>query len=881
MASNRIKGLTVEIGGDTTKLGKALEAVDKKSKDLSGELGEINRLLKLDPGNTELLSQKQRVLADAISNTARRLDTLKEAERQAQEQFKRGEVSEDQVRALQREIIATEKKMEGYKKAAKQTADQIDNLGDQSDDAKKDVKKVGDEAKKTGGDLDDAGDKASDFGEKLKGAGALAVKGFAAVTAAVTAAVGALVASAEATRDYRREMGKLDAAFLSANHTVETATTVYKKLQGVIGETDQTIEAAQQIALLATSEEEAAKWAELAAGVVGKFGAALQPETFFEAANETAKLNEATGAFVQMLEGCGYDVEKFNKGLQKCKTAEEEQAYMLEIANQLLGEAGTIYSEVNGDIIKANEATEAWTSSMAAIGAEVEPVLSNIKLLGAALLSDLVPGVQSASEAFQRLMAGEDGAAADFGEALSGMLTQLLNKITEMAPQVAEMGIGLISSLAQSILGSLPQMVSTGAEAVGVLIEGIMRELPVVGAKAIEIIGTLVQGLKQNLPQVLEKGAELLSSLGAGIASGLPALIDQALDIIMDFAETLYDNAPKLIEMGINLTTNLVQGIMDSLPTLLAKAPEIISKFANVINHNFPTILMQGVGLVLQIITGIIQAIPELVKNAPKIIRAIVDVWCAFNWLQIGKQAITGLANGVKNMVGAVKTAGQDVLNSITGVIQNLPGNLANFGRNAMTNLGGALSGAANTMRAAASGILNTIVNVLKGLPSKMLNIGKDLVSGIWNGIADKTGWLIDKIGSFTSSVLDGIKGFFGIHSPSTKTAWMGEMLDEGFAKGIEDNARTPIKAMANLSTDMLDEAGNLNGLTIERNLAHTFTASAAADGGMLSKLDRILDAIERGQVIKLDGDAIVGGTAAKMDAALGRRRALAARGAI
>ena len=120
MATNSIKGLTVEIGGDTTKLGKALEDVNKKSTDLSSELGQINRLLKLDPGNTELLAQKQKVLAEAVSNTAKKLDTLKEAERQVQKQFERGEVSEEQVRALQREIIATEKKMDGYKKAVKE-----------------------------------------------------------------------------------------------------------------------------------------------------------------------------------------------------------------------------------------------------------------------------------------------------------------------------------------------------------------------------------------------------------------------------------------------------------------------------------------------------------------------------------------------------------------------------------------------------------------------------------------------------------------------------------------------------------------------------------------------------------------------------------------
>jgi hypothetical protein len=112
----------------------------------------------------------------------------------------------------------------------------------------------------------------------------VAKTGLAAVAAAATAAITGLVAAAETTREYRTEMGKLEAAFSANNHSAETATKTYQTLQGVIGETDQSVEAAQQISLLARSEEDAAKWAGLAAGVVGQFGDALQPETFYEAA---------------------------------------------------------------------------------------------------------------------------------------------------------------------------------------------------------------------------------------------------------------------------------------------------------------------------------------------------------------------------------------------------------------------------------------------------------------------------------------------------------------------------------------------------------------------------------------------------------------------
>ena len=270
MARNQIKGLTVEIGGDTTQLGKALESVNKKSSDLTSELSEVNRLLKFDPENTELLAQRQKLLAGAIENTESKLNTLREAERQVQAQFERGEVSEAQVRALQREIITTEGKLKSYKK-------QVDGAADET-------KELGDEAEKTGGAFEG-------MGGKLANA---AKTGVGAILTGAGAAIGALVASAEATREYRTEMGKLTTAYESVGHRTEIAEEAYKRLYGVIGETDQTVEAAQQIALLAESEEDVIQWADLGAGVVARFGDALQPETFFEAANETIKLGEYT-----------------------------------------------------------------------------------------------------------------------------------------------------------------------------------------------------------------------------------------------------------------------------------------------------------------------------------------------------------------------------------------------------------------------------------------------------------------------------------------------------------------------------------------------------------------------------------------------------------
>lgn len=147
MAKNKIAGLTIEIGGNTGPLNKALGEVNKKSKDLTRELKQVDRMLKLDPKNTELVAQKQKILAESIENTSEKLDKLKTAEKQAQDQFKRGEISEDQYRALQREVIKTE--------------DELKKLTDTAKDLDRNLSKS----------LENAGKKMQDFGGKVENAG--------------------------------------------------------------------------------------------------------------------------------------------------------------------------------------------------------------------------------------------------------------------------------------------------------------------------------------------------------------------------------------------------------------------------------------------------------------------------------------------------------------------------------------------------------------------------------------------------------------------------------------------------------------------------------------------------------------------------------------
>lgn len=329
-------------------------------------------------------------------------------------------------------------------------------------------------------------------------------------------------------------------------------------------------------------------------------------------------------------------------------------------------------------------------------------------------------------------------------------------------------------------------------------------------------IGNIVATLKgqMSIGELMSIGTEWLTNIGNGLVQGIPNLISKGLDMVTNFTASLRANAPALIQSGLEFVHNMVKGLMNALPELIAKVPTIVSNIAGVINDNAPTILKSAFNIVVTIIKGIISAIPTLVANIPKIIKAIVDVWTAFNWASLGKNALTALGNGIKSLGGWFKGIGKGVNDSFVNALKNLPSNLKTLGKSAIQNMGSAITSAKNYVITGAKNIFDAVVNGVKNLPSKMLGIGKDLVRGLWNGISDMTGWVIGKIQGFGDSVLGGIKDFFGIHSPSkVMEKDVGKNIVLGVGKGIEKNSKYAKKITKKFGEDLLS--------TLEKRLSN------------------------------------------------------------
>lgn len=210
----------------------------------------------------------------------------------------------------------------------------------------------------------------------------------------VTAVGGAMVAVAESTREYRNEMAKLETAYETAGFSAEDATSIYRELNAVLGDTGQAVEASNHLAMLCDTEEELATWADICTGVYATFGASLPIEGLTEAANETAKVGQITGSLADALNWAGVSEDEFQASLDRCNSEQERQALITETLNGLYSSTAEAYRINNAEVLNANAANEKWNATLAQIGAVVEPIITQAKIMGATLLEQLVPAIE-------------------------------------------------------------------------------------------------------------------------------------------------------------------------------------------------------------------------------------------------------------------------------------------------------------------------------------------------------------------------------------------------------------------------------------------------------------------------------------------------------
>lgn len=205
----------------------------------------------------------------------------------------------------------------------------------------------------------------------------------------------AWVAAIEGTREYRAQMGLLDGAFKASGHSSTEAKNTYSELNAVLGDTEQAVEAAQHIALIADNEKEMNELTRIGAGIFQSFGSSLPLEGLFEAVNHSAALGETQGSLADALEWSGITVEDFNDQLAKCSNEEERQDLIMKTLKDTYSGAAAQYKETNKDVMEARKANERLTDAMAQLGAVGEPILTAIKNKVADMATAAIPHIEN------------------------------------------------------------------------------------------------------------------------------------------------------------------------------------------------------------------------------------------------------------------------------------------------------------------------------------------------------------------------------------------------------------------------------------------------------------------------------------------------------
>ncbi len=586
MASNRIKGITIEIGGDTTGLDKALKETNKEISNTQSNLKDVERLLKLDPSNTELLEQRQRLLADAVQETKNKLDSLKNAEKQVQEQFESGDVSQKQYDALKREILETERALENLTEAASKS-----NIK---------LKKIADASKKIA-------DGAAEIAGKTK-----------ALSAVATGLVGAAVATVPATKELRGDLSKLDANAEESAVSVEKAREAWRLFAIQTGETDSAVEATSNLLQAGFTESNLEQAVQGLAGAALKFPDTLKIESLADSLQETIATGSATGQFAELLDRVGIGAENFNEKLEGATTAAERQ----QIALQALSDAGlsdtyNAWAKNNEEMLKNEEASLKFQEAMTKIAQTIMPIVT--KVIEAATL--LIEKFTNLDERTQMIILSAIALTAAISPIASG-IAGVTKAAGEIIPVVASVKDGIVSLFSKITAFA-------AANPIVLIIAAIVALVVLIATKGDEI-KEILQQLDDFLQNIFAKDwTEIFGPVLGGILNtffdqvkiiwdGIKGILEGIIDFIQAvFAgdweaawESIKDIFGSIFKMILGLAKAPLNGVISLVNAVIGGINHLIDK----INSNKLTQLAEEIGINIPDIPKIPE-IPLLAKG--------------------------------------------------------------------------------------------------------------------------------------------------------------------------------------------------------------------------------------------------------------------------
>ena len=815
MAANRIKGITIEIGGDTTKLQTALKGVNTEIRNTQSQLKDVEKLLKLDPGNTELLSQKHKLIAQAVSETKEKLETLKTAAEQANSALANGEISQSQYDALQREIVETEQELKRLEEQANQSASAMQKIA-----------ATGEQLKNVGGNIESAGKKLLPVTATVTALGTASVKtaaDFEAAMSKVAAVSGASASEMEALTEKAREMGSKTK--FSASEAAEAMN--YMAMAG--WKTEDMLSGIEGVMnLAAASGEDLATTSDIVTDALTAFGLTAQDSGHFAdvlaAASSNANTNVSmmgeTFKYCAPIAGSlGFSVEDTaeaiglmaNAGIKSTQAGTSLRTIMTNLSGKVkicgdsISEVTIATSNADGSMRDLSDILADCRIAFAGLS-ESEKAAAAESLVGKNAMSGFLALMNAGEGDINKLSGaidGCDGAAQKMADTmnnnLEGQLTILKSALEELAISFGQLLIPALREVVEwlqgfvGFLNSLPEGVKKTIMVIALVAAALGPILIIIG-KVVSAIGTIMT-IVPKVAGVINVVKGAFAALNATMLANPIVLIIAAIAALVAAFIYLWNNCDGFRQFWIDLWENIKQiavAVWEGLKTFFTAAWQAISTTAQTIWNgikNFFSALWEGIKTIFTTVLNVIKTIVTTYFNVYKTI-------------------ITTVFNAIKTVITTVLGAIQTVITTVWNTIKNVFTTVLNTIKSVVS---GAFNAMWNSIKNTISGIVNTIkmgfnnaVNFIKNLASSAFSWGADIINGIVNGIRSCIGKIKDAVGDVAETIRSFLHFSVPDEGPLTDyESWMPDFMS-GLAKGIEKSKGMVKDAVSGLAADMV-----------------------------------------------------------------------------
>lgn len=613
-----LKGITVEIGGDTTKLGDAILKARKSAKDLSGELRGVESLLKLDPTNTVLLAQKQDILAESIAGAKDKLKMLIAAQESMSKQLADGKISPEQYRDFEREIESTRQQLTRLEAAASGTDDAVADVGDAAEEA-------GEKAEKASGGW-----------SVLKGV--MADLASSAIKTAVSTVVDGAKKMVSAGLEYNQAMEGYVTNFTTMlGGSAEAANGMVGSLQKLASATPLAMSdlagGAQTLLAFGVASDDVSGTLQRLGDI--SLGNADKMQSLARAYGKATAQGKLTGETVQMMIDAGWNplidiCDQTGESMEDVQKRMAAGSISAEELTQAVNHATDAGGKFAGGMEAASKTVAGLTSTLqdnvnAMLGELMQPVSD-------AMLSTLLP---TAIDAVDQLTTSfEDEGIDGFSRVAGSLIASLSAQLVSYAPQAIPAALSFIGALVTGLLSALPDLTGTAIELVGALLLGLADQLPGIMTAAMSALLGIVDKITspESITLLIQAAMQLMLALARGLIAAIPQLIDAVPGIITNLVESFYAMLPEIIGVGIEIVIALASGLVSNAGHIIAAVPRLVETIV----RGFLAAVKSYWDIGKSIVDGIRQGIVEQWQ------RLKSDVSNLF----------TGLVSWIKNLLG-------------------------------------------------------------------------------------------------------------------------------------------------------------------------------------------------------------------------------------